>query len=150
MTDVGFYHLTKTPLEQALLRLLEKAVGAGKRAVVRSSSEERIAFLNGALWTIDAASFLPHGTQKEGQPAKHPVWLTAEIENPNGADVLIITDGAEATSYEQYESCLEIFDGNNDQSVIAARERWKAYKEAGCSLTYWQQNDGGGWEKKGE
>ncbi len=150
MTDVGFYHLTKTPLEQALLRLLEKAVGAGKRAVVRSSSEERIAFLNGALWTIDAASFLPHGTQKEGQPAKHPVWLTAEIENPNGADVLIITDGAEATSYEQYERCLEIFDGNNDQSVIAARERWKAYKEAGCSLTYWQQYDGGGWEKKGE
>lgn len=150
MTDVGFYHLTKTPLEQALLRLLEKAVGAGKRAVVRSSSEERIAFLNGALWTIDAASFLPHGTQKEGQPAKHPVWLTAEIENPNGADVLIITDGAEETSYEQYERCLEIFDGNNDQSVIAARERWKAYKEAGCSLTYWQQNDGGGWEKKGE
>jgi len=150
MTDIGFYHLTKTPLEQALLRLLEKAVGAGKRAVVRTSSEERVAFLNGALWTNDAASFLPHGTQKEGNADQHPIWLTAEIENPNRADVLVLTDGADTTSYETYDRCLEIFDGNNDESVVAARERWKTYKEAGCSLTYWQQNDGGGWEKKGE
>jgi DNA polymerase III subunit chi len=150
MTDIGFYHLTKTPLEQALLRLLEKAVGAGKRALVRTRSEERVAFLNGALWTNDVASFLPHGTQNEGSADQHPIWLTAEIENPNGADVLVLTDGADTTSYETYDRCLEIFDGNNDESVIAARERWKTYKEAGCSLTYWQQNDGGGWEKKGE
>jgi DNA polymerase-3 subunit chi len=150
MTDIGFYHLTKTPLEQALLRLLEKAVGAGKRAVVRTSSEERVTFLNGALWTNDATSFLPHGTQKEGNADQHPIWLTAEIENPNRADVLVLTDGADTTSYETYDRCLEIFDGNNDESVVAARERWKTYKEAGCSLTYWQQNDGGGWEKKGE
>ncbi len=62
MTEVGFYHLTKTPLDQALLRLLEKVLKADKRAVVRTSSEERVEFLNGALWTIDSASFLPHGT----------------------------------------------------------------------------------------
>ncbi|NKB20641.1 MAG: DNA polymerase III subunit chi [Alphaproteobacteria bacterium] len=150
MTDIGFYHLTKTPLEQALLRLLEKAVEAGNRVVVRSSSEERVAFLNGALWTNDAASFLPHGTKNEGNAECHPVWLTSEIENPIAADVLVLTDGADTSSYENYKRCLEIFDGNDEQSVMAARERWKTYKEADCSLTYWQQNDRGGWEKKGE
>lgn len=150
MTDIGFYHLTKTPLEQALLRLLEKAVEAGKRSIVRTSSDERVAFLNGALWTNDAASFLPHGTQKEGNPALHPVWLTAETENPNDAEVLMLTDGAETTGYQEFDRCLEIFDGRDDDAVAAAREHWKIYKDAGCTLTYWQQNDGGGWEKKGE
>jgi DNA polymerase-3 subunit chi len=32
--------------------------------------------------------------------------------------------------------------------VYAARDRWKAYKAAGHALTYWQQTDRGGWEKK--
>ena len=35
-------------------------------------------------------------------------------------------------------------------TVNAARGRWSAYLEAGHHLTYWQQNDGGGWEKKAE
>ena len=93
MTEVGFYHLTKTPLDHALLRLLEKVLMAGKRAVVRTSSEERVEFLNGALWTIDSASFLPHGTNKEGNPSRQPVWITKDNDNPNKAEVLVLTDG---------------------------------------------------------
>mgnify|MGYP003348043354 CR=1 FL=1 len=30
----------------------------------------------------------------------------------------------------------------------AARDRWKKLKEAGHTLTYWQQNERGAWEKK--
>ena len=59
MTEIGFYHLTKTSLPDALLRLLEKILASGKRVVVRTGSVERVKFLNDALWTIDAASFLP-------------------------------------------------------------------------------------------
>ena len=150
MTKIGFYHLTKTPLSDALLSLLEKILGSGKRAVVRTSSEERVDFLNDALWTADAASFLPHGTQKEGYPSHQPVWLTDDAENPNDAEVLILTDGADTASFEDYDRCLEIFDGNDGQAVIAARERWKKYKDTGFSLTYWQQTESGRWEKMAE
>jgi DNA polymerase-3 subunit chi len=41
-----------------------------------------------------------------------------------------------------------MFDGNDYEAVTSARARWKTYKAAGHDLTYWQQTDRGGWEKK--
>ena len=57
MTEIGFYHLTGTPLERALPKLLEKTLEAGQRAVVRTGSEERAQALNGALWTYEDRSW---------------------------------------------------------------------------------------------
>jgi DNA polymerase-3 subunit chi len=147
MTEVGFYHLTKTPLPYALLRLLEKILESGKRVVVRTDTVERLDFLNSALWTNDAASFLPHGTDKDGKGDQQPIWLTIDSTNPNDAEVLILTEGADGSAYEKYERCLEIFDGNDDKAVVAARERWKNYSDHGFGLTYWKQTESGRWEK---
>jgi DNA polymerase-3 subunit chi len=149
-TEIGFYHLTRTPIERALPRLLEKVLEAGKRAVVRVGSEERVSFLNAALWTYDNASFLPHGSAREGDPDAHPIWLTAGDDNANGAAVLILTDGVEAADITAFERCLELFDGKDETAVQNARSHWKAYQESGCTLTYWQQTERGGWEKKAE
>ncbi|MBT5666079.1 MAG: DNA polymerase III subunit chi, partial [Rhodospirillaceae bacterium] len=69
---------------------------------------------------------------------------------PNGATVLFLTDGAESANIGKYDLCCELFDGNADDAVAAARERWKRYLESAHALTYWQQGDAGGWEKKAE
>ncbi|MPY69965.1 MAG: DNA polymerase III subunit chi [Alphaproteobacteria bacterium] len=148
MTEIGFYHLTRTPLDRALPKILEKALEAGKRAIVIAGSDERVAVLNAALWTYDQGSFLPHGTVREGEAARQPVWLTAEDENPNGAQIVVLTDGATVSEMAAFERCLDMFDGNDPAAVAAARDRWRAAKAAGHALTYWQQTDGGGWAKK--
>jgi DNA polymerase-3 subunit chi len=147
MTEIGFYHLTTSPLERALPRLLEKILDVRKRAVVLCGSEERLDYLNGALWTIGKASFIPHGSAKEGFPEDQPIWLTTVDENPNGAQFLILTDGTPVSSLPTYERCLDLFDGKDEEAVLNARTRWKTYKEAGHSLTYWKQTDAGAWEK---
>jgi DNA polymerase-3 subunit chi len=128
--------------------LLEKVLARGDRAVVMAGSDERVAALDTALWTYDDRSFLPHGTARDGHAEDQPVWLTTSEENPNGAKVLILTDGATA-SLTNWMLVLEIFDGNSDDTVAAARGRWKAYKEAGHELTYWKQDTQGRWEKAG-
>lgn len=148
MTDVGFYHLQRSPLEQALPKLLEKVLGAGLRAVLRAGSEDRVEALNSLLWTYDQRGFLPHGSRKDGHAEQQLVWLTELEENPNGATVLILTDGASSEAVADYERCLDMFDGNDPEAVQAARARWKAYKAAGHAVTYWQQTERGGWEKK--
>lgn len=145
MTEIGFYHLTRSTLDQALPRLLDKILGAGKKAVVRSGSEERVGFLNTRLWTYDSASFLPHGCAADGDGAEHPIWLTVGDDNPNEAEILILTDGAEPGDVSPFERCLEMFDGRDEAAVAVARARWKSYKEAGYRLAYWQQSEGGGW-----
>lgn len=148
MTDIAFYHLTRSPLEAALPKLLEKTLAAGRRALVMAGSEERIEALDGLLWTYDQDSWLPHGAARDGRADEQPVWLTTEDENPNGAQFLFLTDGASSVRVGDYERCFELFDGNDETAVEAARRRWKAYKEAGHVLTYLQQTPAGGWEKK--
>ncbi len=148
MTEIGFYHLTRSPLERALPRLLEKAHASGARIVVMAGSEERVDALDQVLWTYDPASFLPHGAARDGEAPEQPIWLTADDENPNEAAILVLTDGATSDKVADYARCLEMFDGNDEDAVTAARSRWRDYDAAGHALTYWQQTERGGWEKK--
>lgn len=149
MTEIAFYHLTASPLEQALPRLLEKILQAQKRAVILCGSEERLQFLNGTLWTVGKLSFLPHGSAKEGYETDQPIWLTSQDENPNGAQFLILTEGSESPSLSTYERCLDLFDGKDEDAVLEARNRWKRYKEQGHKITYWKQTSAGAWEQGG-
>jgi DNA polymerase III subunit chi len=148
MTEVSFYHLLHTPLERALPKLIEKVLESGARAVIRTGSAERAEALNSVLWTYDQDSFVPHGTARDGNPVEQPVWITPEDENPNGADILVLTDGAVTADIAGYRRCLEMFDGRDETAVSDARRRWTDYKAADHALTYWQQTERGGWEKK--
>ena len=116
-------------------------------AVVLDDTPERIEALNTLLWAYDPASFLAHGTAKDGDPENQPIYLTTEDENPNDAQVLVLLDGREVRELATYKRVLDIFDGNDDNAVAAARSRWVAYKDAGHSVTYWQQKPEGGWEQ---
>ena len=149
MTEVAFYHLSRSTLEQVLPQLLEKTLADGKCAVVMAGSNERVEHLNAALWTHDPASWLPHASIKDmGDGEDQPVWLTTEDENPGGATFLFLTDGAKSDHMADFERCFELFDGHDEASLTLAREQWKAYKDCGFDLAYWQQGDGGGWSKQ--
>ncbi len=149
MTEVSFYHLQRQALTAALPKLLERVDAARLRAVVMAGSPDRVEALDAALWTYDPGGFLAHGTAHTGFADEQPVYLTTEEENPNGATVLVTVDGVAPGFVGAFERCLDMFDGNDDASVAAARERWKAYKAAGHEVTYWQQSNEGRWEKKG-
>ena len=151
MADVRFYHLQRKTLEQALPPLLPKVLERGLRAVVMAGSDERVEAFNQLLWTWDPAAFLPHGSHRDGSADQQPVWLTAAAENPNRAEVLVLTDGAATGTAGAggFTLVCDLFDGNDPAAVAAARGRWRSCKAAGHQLTYWQQSPQGGWERKG-
>jgi DNA polymerase-3 subunit chi len=128
--------------------MLDLTLARGKRAVVLLGSVERVEALNAHLWTFDPGSFLPHGSARDGHPARQPVWLTHVDENPNAADYLFVADGARSEHVAAYERVSELFDGRDDAAMADARSRWKDYQAAGHALEYWQQGERGGWEKK--
>lgn len=145
---VDFYHLQASPVERALPQLLERVMQSGARAVVMAASEDRIETLANLLWTYNPNSWLPHGTAKDGSPAAQPIWLTDREENPNGARMLVLTDGMASSRMAEFERCLDLFDGNSDEATAAARARWSEAKAAGHELHYWQQTETG-WQEKG-
>ena len=148
MAEVRFYHLQRANLEGVLPVMLGRVLERGQRAVVQLGSQERLDAINDRLWTFDPGSFLPHGGAAEGHAADQPVWLTLEAERPNDAQVLFLADGAESPKTAEFDLVAELFDGNDEAAVKAARGRWKAYKESGHSVTYWQQDDSGRWQQK--
>jgi DNA polymerase III subunit chi len=135
-------------LDKVLPKLLARTLDAGKRALVLTGSDTRTESLTGLLWTDEADAWLPHGNITDGNPADQPIWLAEGSDNANDAQFLFLTDGAEHDDISGFERCFELFDGNDDEALTAARTRWKTYLDAGHTLTYWQQGDRGGWEQK--
>lgn len=147
---VDFYHLQNQTLENVLPKLLEKAYGTGKKILVKIGNEERVEFLNAALWTYEDASFLPHGSKKDGNGALQPIWLTSADDAPNQPQILFLVDGAEADleKIPGLERILNIFDGNSETALTQARRLWKEFKDQGCEVFYWQQDNNNRWQQK--
>jgi DNA polymerase-3 subunit chi len=146
VTEVSFYHLYRR-VEDALPRLLERVVASGQRAVVLAETDERVEALNSLLWTYSQDSFLPHGSARDGFAQEQPIFLTAAEENPNGATILVVVDERLPDFAAGFSRVLDMFN-DSEPSKQAARERWRLYKGAGHAVTYWQQDEGGRWEKK--
>jgi DNA polymerase-3 subunit chi len=149
VTEVLFYHLEGQPLERVLPNLLERSLERGWRVAVQSSAEERVDALDAHLWTYRDDGFLPHGTHRESTAADQPILLTVKDDNPGGASVRFLIDGAPLPADAQaYQRIVLIFDGSDDDAVAAARTRWGEAKSAGFDVTYWQTDAGGRWVKK--
>lgn len=151
MTEIRFYHLTRRSLEDILPVMLERVlVRDGKRAVVMVGSAERVEHLNAHLWTYNDRGFLPHGAKSDGAAELQPIWLTDSDENPNGATVLFLADGAVSGAVDDYDLVCTLFDGRDAELVAQTRDQWRTYQAGDHDLTYWQQTDSGGWQQKAD
>ena len=150
MAEILFYHLERRPLESVLPDMLRRSLERGWRVVVQVGSDERLEALNAHLWTFDDASFLPHGSAADGHSADQPIWLTTGDDNPNGATVRFLVDGARTADFTGYSRLVFLFDAADPEAVQSARETWKAAKGApDAEATYWRQDDKGRWTKQG-
>jgi DNA polymerase-3 subunit chi len=146
MSEIGFYHLTRSALAQALPQLLARTMAAGQRALVLGPDAAGLDALSTALWAQPA--WLPHGSIADGDPDLQPIWLSDQPEPSNGARFLFMVLGAQTDRLAAFERVFDLFDGNDQQAVAAARARWKNARDAGHTLAYWQQTESG-WQKKG-
>ena len=150
MTEILFYHLKRQTPEQVLPLLLQKSLERGWRVVVQASSQERIEALDAHLWTWRDDAFLPHGTWRDSEAAEQPILLTLNEENPNGAVVRFLIEGAAMPADPSaYRRIVLLFDGDDPDAVEAARARWTEAKTAGFEVTYWQTDEKGAWRCEG-
>ena len=148
MTEIGFYHLTRSKLQEALPKLLGRVLDAGGRGLILCADAERARALDAALWLPADPPWLPHGLAGTEHDAAQPLLIAdQDIPPANGARFLVLVDGAASARLAEYDRVLDLFDGGDETAVAAARAGWVAAKEAGHSMTYWQQT-ARGWEKK--
>jgi len=142
--EVLFYHLTSAPVEASLPEMLEKSLARGWRVVLRCGTPGGLAALDAMLWTYRDDAFLPHGGAAMGHGPRQPIWLTTGRDNPNGANVLMLVDGARADPAEAsgFDRVCLIFDGHDPAALAAAREDWRAVRAAALPAKYWAQERG--------
>jgi DNA polymerase-3 subunit chi len=148
MTEVYFYHLERRTLDDVLPTLLELSLKRGWRAAVQAASDERVAALDTLLWAYREDSFLPHGTARDGRAQSQPIYLTAGDDNPNGAQIRFLVDGAMLVDASPYVRVAYVFDGRDQDAVARARDDWQTAKAQGLAVSYWQQGADGRWEQK--
>lgn len=151
MGTVMFFHLMRSAPADTLAVNAPRALAQGWRVMVRGTDPVSLDRLDQALWLKGGdEGFLPHGIEGGPHDADQPVLLGLGAP-ANGARVLALIDGAEATDAEiaAMERVWVLFDGNDPDRLAAARAQWKVITGAGHPAQYWSE-DSGRWEKKAE
>lgn len=150
MAECLFYEIGNGKLELVLADLLEKSLHRGWRVLIRAGSEERVLWLNTALWTYRDDSFLPHGCFKDGNAKDQPIYLheanASDESNPNDAEVLVLTDGGEAADWRSFRRCVSLLDGHDSEQLEQAQAWRERITAEGENAVWWRQRNGS-WEK---
>ncbi|MEL6436842.1 MAG: DNA polymerase III subunit chi [Pseudomonadota bacterium] len=148
MTEVTFYHLTETTVDEALPGLVEKALARGWRVTVQADGDTARDDIDALLWSHDQTAFLPHGRDGDEPAADHPIYVTTTPANPNASQMrFVINRCSQPDDMQAYARVAMMFDGGNGDTVHHARENWKQLNSEGHDLTYWKQNAEGRWER---
>ena len=132
------------PVSAVVPKLLDAARRQDMRAVVRSSDAERIDALNTSLWE-GGGSFLPHGSDGDEHPEAQPVFLTTTTSVPNGAELLILLDGADHADADAFKRVCLLYDASDPQAAQSA-EAFTRTRRADGTVQWSLQTTEGRWE----
>jgi DNA polymerase III subunit chi len=135
---VDFYVLSEDVPDARLrwaCRLAEQAAEQGSRVYLQTGGHAEAQRLDDLLWTFKDGSFLPHEIFAGGPPAHARVMVLLGEAAPPPSHRQLVVNLTEAipTELEQYERVAEIVDIDPERKR-AARERYKQYRERGCTL----------------
>ena len=141
MTSIDFYFNAGDRLEVAC-RLAGKALQQKKRVLIYAPQAEDAQRLDRLLWTAQAVSFIPHCMAQDPLAADTPVLIAMDGEAHTrtgdqapvaACEVLVNLSSEHPPFFERHERLLEIVPQDEEQ-VLAARARFKFYRERGYPL----------------
>jgi DNA polymerase III subunit chi len=152
-SEIWFYHLERSSVEDMLPPLLEKCMERGWRAVIRSKIATNLEAIDTRLWTYKPNTWLPHGKLSgvASEDNQQPILLVPEAKaNADpvlSAQALFLLDGADWEGVSNTERIFVIFDGRDQDAVAHARNDWRRAREIGLIPAYWRQNEEGKWTR---
>ena len=122
-------------------RLLRKAYASGAKVAV-TAEPEVLQQLDELIWQFSPADFIPHcffNSNNEPRQAFTPVLLTEQPADCSHHEVLINLGLGIALGFEGFERLIEVV-ADNQQDLLAGRQRWKHYAGLGYTLKKHDRN----------
>jgi DNA polymerase-3 subunit chi len=147
MPRVDFYRLTRDPVERVLPALASRVLQNGDRLLVVAGPAMQRQAIDEALWTLQPASFLPHGAAGSPDEAIEPILIagTLAAPAPNAATHLALADGEWRDEALGFERVFLLFDNSR---IDDARAIWRslAAKDE-VDNRFWKQDESGRWSE---
>ena len=135
MTRIDFHSKIPDKLSYAC-RLIRKAQAANTKLVVLAEDREQLNNIDSLLWTFSELDFLPHVIAGDSLAAQTPIILTDDCEKalPHH-HALVNLSRRTPEFFARFERMFELV-SNDEQDLVAGRERYKYYQERGYPLTH--------------
>ncbi|MGV1682575.1 DNA polymerase III subunit chi [Sphingopyxis sp. NJF-3] len=147
MARVDFYRLTRDPVERVLPAVATRILAGGDRLLVVAESAMQRQAIDEALWTLQPASFLPHGAAGTPDEAIEPILIAGSLAPPaaNGARHAALADGVWREEALTFDRVFLFFDNSR---IDDARATWRKLGAAdGTETHFWKQDDRGRWSE---
>ena len=147
MARVDFYRLTRDPVERVLPALATRILGAGDRLLVVAAPAMQRQAIDEALWTLQPASFLPHGAAGSPDEAIEPILIAGTIDPApaNGARLVALADGEWRGEALGFDRVFLLFDNSR---IDDARTLWRTLAARDdIDNRFWKQDENGRWSE---
>jgi len=135
VTRIDFHSKIPDKLQYAC-RLIRKAQAANTKLVVLAADQNQLAEIDTLLWTFSEQDFLAHVQAGDELAAQTPIILTADCERPLPHHHALINLSRQTPDFfARFERMFELV-SNDEQDLIAGRERYKYYQQRGYPLTH--------------
>ena len=134
MTEIAFHVNVPDRLGYSC-RLLRKAYLSGARIAVIAEPAVLLE-LDQLLWRFSPSDFVPHAVlsaDSDHDLALTPVLLTETLAACGHQDVLVNLGQEVPAQFEGFERIIEVV-GDDQNAVLAGRQRWKHYATRGYAL----------------
>lgn len=147
MSRVDFYRLTRDPVERVLPAIATRILGAGDRLQVVAASAMQRQAIDEALWTLQPASFLPHGAAGSPDEAIEPILISGTLDPapPNRARLVALADGEWRDEALGFDRTFLFFDNSR---IDDARATWRVLTARDdVDNRFWKQDENGRWSE---
>ena len=136
MTRIEFY-FNVADKQQAIVNLVQAAIIKRRQIMLFATDEKMASDVSVSLWQNKAESFLPNVQLNHLHAAITPVVIGLQgddaIKNSAQDDMLINLTANEPSFFSRFTQLIELV-GSDEQDKIAARTRFKFYRDRGYEI----------------
>ena len=139
MTRIVFYS-NLADKQITLANLVQQALEKRNQVTIFASSEQTASQINSALWQVGASSFLPNVLATHAYATATPVLVDWQEKSLFQDDILINLTQQQLTAFSRFRQLIELV-SNDEADKVAARQRYKFYRDRGYEIKHIDQAD---------
>lgn len=132
MTRIDFY-FNVSDKQQVVAGLVESALARRRRVTIFAADESSAVNVSKDLWQHKSESFLPNVLANHAAATQTPVVIHWQNQAMLQDELLINLTQVEPSFFSRFTQLIELV-GNEEQDKIAARARFKFYRDRGYEI----------------